>query len=96
MEGGLPWAGGETVAVKAREASPSFPSPPSASFRPHILPRLNCQHSTPRDDPQIQYPGAAGTMQADLVNLRAAARFLQRTELQFDLVSAVDELHSQV
>lgn len=45
---------------------------------------------------KIQYPGALQTMSLDLVNLRGVSAFLQKTELQFDLVSAVDELQKQI
>lgn len=45
---------------------------------------------------KIQYPGALQTMTLDLVNLRSVSAFLQKTELQFDLVSAVDELQKQI
>ncbi|CAG9460985.1 unnamed protein product [Pedinophyceae sp. YPF-701] len=45
---------------------------------------------------KIQYPGALDIMTQDLVNIRAAAGFLQRTEIQFDMVSAIDELARQI
>jgi predicted unusual protein kinase regulating ubiquinone biosynthesis (AarF/ABC1/UbiB family) len=45
---------------------------------------------------KVQYPDAAPTMARDLVNIRSAALFLSKTELKFDLVSAVDELSKQV
>ncbi|KDD73908.1 hypothetical protein H632_c1741p1, partial [Helicosporidium sp. ATCC 50920] len=45
---------------------------------------------------KIQYPDAQALMTQDLRNLRALASFLQRMELAFDLVSAVDELASQL
>ncbi|KAK9834339.1 hypothetical protein WJX81_008600 [Elliptochloris bilobata] len=45
---------------------------------------------------KIQYPDALERMLQDLVNIRIAARFLQATELRFDLVSAVDELAAQL
>ena len=45
---------------------------------------------------KIQYPGALPTMRRDLVQIRRAAVFLQRTELKFDLASPVDELAAQV
>jgi len=35
-------------------------------------------------------------MTGDLKNLRAAAYFLSKTEIKFDLVSAVDELNKQI
>ncbi|KAK9867340.1 hypothetical protein WJX84_005086 [Apatococcus fuscideae] len=45
---------------------------------------------------KIQYPGALPTMKRDLVQIRRAAVFLQKTELKFDLASPVDELAAQV
>lgn len=45
---------------------------------------------------KIQYPGALPTMRRDLIQIRRAALFLQRTELRFDLTSPVDELAAQV
>lgn len=45
---------------------------------------------------KIQYPGALQTMTLDLVNLRATSAFLQKTELKFDLLSAVEELQRQI
>ena len=35
-------------------------------------------------------------MVSDLANIRAVAFYLSKTELKFDLVSAVDELSKQV
>jgi hypothetical protein len=46
--------------------------------------------------PQVQYPDALPTMSLDLSNIRLAAAFLSKTEIKFDLVSAVDELAAQV
>lgn len=45
---------------------------------------------------KVQYPDAQRTMQQDMSNLRLAAAFLQKTELKFDLVSAIDELSAQL
>lgn len=45
---------------------------------------------------QIQYPDALPMMTLDLKNIRAAAYYLSKTELKFDLVSAVDELNKQI
>ncbi|KAK9826706.1 hypothetical protein WJX74_011071 [Apatococcus lobatus] len=45
---------------------------------------------------KIQYPGALPTMRKDLIQIRRAAQFLQKTELRFDLTSPVDELAGQV
>lgn len=44
----------------------------------------------------MQYPDALPTMSLDLNNIRLAAAFLSKTEINFDLVSAVDELAAQV
>lgn len=45
---------------------------------------------------KVQYPSSLSLMQSDLGNLRTLAGFLTRTELPFDLVSAVDELSAQI
>eukprot|EP01025_Chloroclados_australasicus_P041555 TRINITY_DN4403_c1_g1_i2.p1 TRINITY_DN4403_c1_g1~~TRINITY_DN4403_c1_g1_i2.p1 ORF type:complete len:589 (-),score=89.91 TRINITY_DN4403_c1_g1_i2:316-2082(-) len=45
---------------------------------------------------KVQYPDAQQIMSADMKNVRMAAAFLQRTELKFDLVSAVNELDKQL
>lgn len=45
---------------------------------------------------KVQYPDALPTMALDLSNIRLAAAFLSKTEIKFDLVSAVDELASQI
>ena len=45
---------------------------------------------------KVQNPDAERCMRDDLRNLERLARFLQRTELRFDLVSAVQELQSQI
>jgi ABC1 atypical kinase-like domain/LysM domain len=45
---------------------------------------------------KVQYPDALPLFTKDLVNLRGLAGFLSKTEVAFDLVSAVDELSSQV
>ena len=44
---------------------------------------------------QVQYPDALQTMMADLKSIRKWAGFLQKTEIQFDLVNSVDELAKQ-
>lgn len=56
-----------------------------------------------RDGPQkgivavkVQYPNAYPTMALDLGNVKTAAAFLQKTELKFDLTSAVKELAKQI
>ena len=45
---------------------------------------------------KVQYPDAYPTMALDLGNVKAAAQFLQRTEIKFDLTSAVTELAKQI
>jgi len=45
---------------------------------------------------KIQYPTAERLMRGDLRNLRTLAEFLQRTELKFDLLSAIKELQRQI
>jgi hypothetical protein len=45
---------------------------------------------------KVQYPDALPLFMKDLGNIRSLAGFLSRTELKFDMVSAVDELSSQV
>ena len=45
---------------------------------------------------KVQYPTAERMMRGDLRNLRVLAEFLQRTELKFDLLSAIKELQRQI
>jgi len=45
---------------------------------------------------QVQYPNALPTMMLDLSSIRQWAGFLQKTEIKFDMLSAVDELAGQV
>jgi predicted unusual protein kinase regulating ubiquinone biosynthesis (AarF/ABC1/UbiB family) len=45
---------------------------------------------------KVQYPDAAPVMALDLVSIRKWANFISKTEIKFDLVSAVDELSEQV
>ena len=45
---------------------------------------------------KVQYPNAERLMKGDLRNLRRLAEFLQRTELKFDLLSAIKELQKQI
>ncbi len=45
---------------------------------------------------QVQYPDALHTMMTDLTSIRRWAGFLQKTEIKFDMLSAVDELSKQV
>eukprot|EP00611_Tribonema_gayanum_P008756 TRINITY_DN1836_c0_g1_i2.p1 TRINITY_DN1836_c0_g1~~TRINITY_DN1836_c0_g1_i2.p1 ORF type:complete len:478 (-),score=92.03 TRINITY_DN1836_c0_g1_i2:1001-2434(-) len=45
---------------------------------------------------KVQYPDAEHVMLADLKNLRKLAAFLQEHELNFDLVSPVDEMRKQI
>uniref|UniRef100_A0A7S1WZN2 LysM domain-containing protein n=1 Tax=Tetraselmis chuii TaxID=63592 RepID=A0A7S1WZN2_9CHLO len=45
---------------------------------------------------KVQYPDASREMAMDLGNIRSFAYFLSKTELKFDLVSAVNELADQI
>ena len=45
---------------------------------------------------KIQYPNAERVMVGDLKNLRFLAEFLQRTELKFDILSAIKELQKRI
>lgn len=45
---------------------------------------------------KIQYPDALQVMKRDLANVRTWAAFLSKTEIKFDMVSAVDELQKQI
>ncbi|BDA44687.1 probable AarF domain-containing protein kinase 1 [Coccomyxa sp. Obi] len=45
---------------------------------------------------KVQYPDAQQTMMTDLSSIRRWAGFLQKTEIKFDMLSAVDELSKQV
>ena len=45
---------------------------------------------------KVQYPAAERLCKGDLKNLRRLAEFLQRTELKFDLLSAIIELQKQI
>ena len=70
---------------------------PACVQRPSHTPCSSLPSSPPTSPPpQVQYPSALGTMTRDLANIRAAAFYLSKTELKFDLVSAVDELNKQI
>lgn len=61
--------------------------------------RANIAHYCPKDDVvavKVQYGDALGVFMNDLKNLRGLAGFLSKSDLAFDLVSAVDELSGQV
>ena len=45
---------------------------------------------------KVQYPNAESLMTSDLKNIKVLAEFLQRTELKFDVLSAVRELQKQI
>jgi len=45
---------------------------------------------------QVQYPDALPVMMGDLKQIRRFAGFIQKTEIKFDMLSAVDELAGQV
>jgi predicted unusual protein kinase regulating ubiquinone biosynthesis (AarF/ABC1/UbiB family) len=61
--------------------------------------RANTAHYCPKDDMvavKVQYADALSVFMQDLKNLRSLAGILSKSEINFDLVSAVDELSSQV
>ncbi len=45
---------------------------------------------------QVQYPDALPVMMGDLKQIRRFAGIIQKTEINFDMLSAVDELAGQV
>lgn len=45
---------------------------------------------------QVQYPGAERVMMSDLRNLKVLAWFLQKFELNFDILSSLKELSKQI
>ena len=45
---------------------------------------------------QVQYPGAERVMMSDLRNLKVLAWFLQKFELDFDILSSLRELSKQI
>lgn len=45
---------------------------------------------------KLQYPHAEKKMKKDLKNIRVLTEFLQRTDLKFDVLSAIKELQSQI
>ena len=76
-------------------SAPSFLAPTS---QPPVDLTLAWQQA-PRDGivaVKVQYPNALPTMSLDLGNLRLLAAFLSKTELKFDMLSAVDELAKQI
>ena len=61
--------------------------------------RANTAHYCPKGDVvavKVQYGDALGVFMEDLKNLRSLAGLLSKSEIAFDLVSAVDELSGQV
>ncbi|KAL4431977.1 hypothetical protein ABPG77_000244 [Micractinium sp. CCAP 211/92] len=73
-------------------------SPDIASGSPPVDMQVACEQG-PKDGVvavKVQYPDALPTMALDLSNIRLAAAFLSKTEIRFDLVSAVDELAAQI
>lgn len=57
---------------------------------------MKCACSNPFVLVQVQYPDALQTMITDLRSIRNWAGFLQKTEIKFDMLNAVDELAKQV
>ena len=77
--------------------SSSSPPPPSSTSPSSSSSSLD--HDSAPDGlvaVKVQYPGAAALMAHDIQHVRVWARFLSKTEIAFDLVSAVDELDAQV
>lgn len=68
------------------------------------LPYLNCQNVAAHAAaatlchrcPKRVATAAVAAAAQDLRNIRAAAAYLQKTELKFDMTSAVDELRRQI
>ena len=91
------------AAVAAARAAFAAGDPSSCSHAPSSS---SSSSSSPLLDPnvapdglvavKVQYPGAAALMAHDIQHVRIWARFLSKTEIAFDLVSAVDELDAQV
>lgn len=67
---------------------------PEASRTPQ--PFVDSKHGGQIVAVKIQYPNALRLMELDLSNIRLFAAFLSKTEIKFDLVSAVDELATQI
>lgn len=59
-------------------------------LRPPYFALLNCLWD------QVQYPGAERVMMSDLRNLKTLAWFLQKFELNFDILSSLRELSRQI
>jgi predicted unusual protein kinase regulating ubiquinone biosynthesis (AarF/ABC1/UbiB family) len=72
------------------------------NLRDHVIQavrHINVSRNCPENDMvavKVQYRDALSLFLQDLSNLRRLAAFLSQTEIPFDLVSAVDELSSQV
>ncbi|KAK9826471.1 hypothetical protein WJX81_002686 [Elliptochloris bilobata] len=103
------FGGGGDAGAQANRASDS--SGASTSGRPAAEEGMNSGRAAAaaaaamasRDAPadgivavKVQYPNALPTMMLDLGSIRRWAGFLQKTEINFDMLSAVDELASQV
>jgi predicted unusual protein kinase regulating ubiquinone biosynthesis (AarF/ABC1/UbiB family) len=85
----------------ARAAAAALP-PPESPLAPCAQPPVDlvlAWQQAPADGivaVKVQYPNALPTMSLDLSNLRLLAAFLSKTELKFDMLSAVDELARQI
>ncbi|GMH36923.1 hypothetical protein BSKO_04796 [Bryopsis sp. KO-2023] len=70
-----------------------------ASWASRAAARAMSSKDRPKDGAvavKVQYPDALKIMKQDLRNVRSWAAFLSKTEIKFDMVSAVDELERQI
>jgi predicted unusual protein kinase regulating ubiquinone biosynthesis (AarF/ABC1/UbiB family) len=85
------------AASDAEDDNSNAPPPPASLV---ALARASALNALPPDRivaVKVQYPSAEAQMAMDLRNIRGAAAFLRSTgEIPFDLVSAVDELRTQI
>ena len=90
----------QPVFLEISVAAESLDTPDAAERRViQAVRRANTAEYRSTDDlvaVKVQYSDALKLFIADLGNIRRLASFLSKTELAFDLVSAVDELSSQV
>jgi len=90
-----------SASFSSTSVSPPNSSHPHAHSTPNRRPpkgKMDNPDSPTRVRPvavKIQYPGSLRVMSRDLIQIRAACALLSRFELDFDLVSAADELRGQ-
>lgn len=93
-------AAADVAALAAR--TPSATSSGNNPFVPTESPPIDLAlawQQAPKDGilaVKVQYPNALPTMSLDLSNLRLLGAFLSKTELKFDMLSAIDELARQI